>query len=293
VAESAVSNVYFGPGTTQYRSLPYSSGGGIAHYFAPTFAGTGASLEVHALGDSGNELGSKTFTLSSTLQGAAFLGETAGATFPNASGGFTAWIDSLIALGYGEPCGYIGYARTAAVTLGRGGIGPPIGGKTIFPPNGVVSNSQPYLLNPGDALSWCIVADSHGFDIMRAGAKGGTPVNFNSNPGANTQATATVAAPGAGYRNVLTSLIAKFVAGTSAPSAVNVNMNIIGGSSGGTPVWSVTCSLDATAGRDGGFVLDDLYVPVATNTALTVEFSGAGGSNTFESVSGTVLVEAG
>lgn len=120
--------------------------------------------------------------------------------------------------------------------------------------------------------------------------KGGTPVNFSSNPGVNTQATATLAAPGVGLRNVLTQITAKLVGGTSAPSAVNVNVNIIGGASGGTPVQSITVSLDATAGRDGGFALNDVYIPVALNTALTVEFSAAAGAFTFESVTGTALV---
>ena len=160
--------MYFGPGPTQYKSIYYSSGGGVTSYFTPTFAGTGASLEVHALGDGGNELGSKTFSLSSTVQGAAFLGETAGATTVGGSGGFTAWIDSLIALGFGEPCGFIGYARSAAVTIGRGGTGPPYGGRQIFPANGVVSSSQPETLAVGEALAWCLVADSHGWDIRGA-----------------------------------------------------------------------------------------------------------------------------
>lgn len=122
---------------------------------------------------------------------------------------------------------------------------------------------------------------------------GPRPVLFNHNPGTNTQATATVAAPGAGLRNVLTSVIAKLVGGTSAPTAINLSLNVIGGASAGTPVWSVTISLDATAGRDNGFVLDDVYIPVALNTALTVEFSVAGGTNTFESVSGTVIQVSG
>jgi hypothetical protein len=119
------------------------------------------------------------------------------------------------------------------------------------------------------------------------------PVNFAHNPGANTQATATVAAPGVGRRNVLKSLIVKIVSDGTAPTAAEGSLNIIGGASGGTAVWSIPIAIQAVAGQDNGFVLDGLSVPVALNTALTVEFSGALGGHIFEGVSGTVEVQNG
>lgn len=122
-------------------------------------------------------------------------------------------------------------------------------------------------------------ADSHQRQLIP-----GSDWQLNHNPGANTKATATRSAAGAGIRNVLTAVLFKFVTGAIAPSAVNVTGSIIDGASGGTAIWSTTISAPATAGIDGGWALADLWIPGTANTQMTVEFSAAGGANTLESV---------
>jgi len=108
---------------------------------------------------------------------------------------------------------------------------------------------------------------------------------LNSAPAANTLATATKAAAGAGVKNVLIALSAAFVAGAVAPAAVNVTVLIRDGATGvGTILWSRVLSLPAVAGEHRGFDISGLRIDGTPNTALTVEFSAAGGANTFESV---------
>lgn len=105
-------------------------------------------------------------------------------------------------------------------------------------------------------------------------------------PAANNQATITKAAAGAGTKNVCTWLTVKLVAGASAPTAINVSVSLIDGASGGTTyLWRATISLPATAGADNGIALSNLWMPGTANTAMTLEFSAAGGANTVESVS--------
>jgi hypothetical protein len=111
-------------------------------------------------------------------------------------------------------------------------------------------------------------------------------------PVANTQATATKAAAGLGKRNVVTGLTIVLAAGATAPTAVNVTVNLIDGASAGTAyLWRATMSLPATAGAMNGIVREPIWIKGSPNTAMTLEFSAAGGANTIESVSmeGTVL----
>lgn len=104
-------------------------------------------------------------------------------------------------------------------------------------------------------------------------------------PAANAQATVTQVAGGAGVINVATTISASLVGGTSAPTAVNVNLNLINGASGGTSyLWQQTISLTATAGTGVYINLTGLSLPGSANTGMTLEFSAAGGSNTIESV---------
>lgn len=105
-------------------------------------------------------------------------------------------------------------------------------------------------------------------------------------PAANTQATISKAAAGAGIKNVCTWLTVKLVAGASAPTAINVSVSLIDGATGGTTyLWRATISLPATAGADNGIALSNLWMPGTANTAMTLEFSAGGGANTVESVS--------
>jgi len=111
--------------------------------------------------------------------------------------------------------------------------------------------------------------------------------NSQHAPAANTKATITRAAAGAGKRNVCTGLTVTFCAGATAPTAVQVSVALIDGASGGTTyLWGPhVISLPATAGAMNGIARDGLYIPGTANTAMTLEFSAAGGANTIEAVS--------
>lgn len=113
-------------------------------------------------------------------------------------------------------------------------------------------------------------------------------------PAANTQATATQALAGKNARNVCTWLTVTLAGGAVAPAAVNVSVSLIDGASGGTTfLWRKTMSLAAVAGQENTFGLSGLWLVGSQNTAMTLEFSAAGGANTFESVSfgGTQIFE--
>lgn len=113
-------------------------------------------------------------------------------------------------------------------------------------------------------------------------------------PAVNTRATATKAAAGAGIRNLLRSMAVFLVAGTTAPAAIQVNVYVIDGASGGTTyLWVAVFALQAVAGDRCAFVQSGLEIDGTANTALTLEFDLAGGANTFESVAmmGTTVVE--
>lgn len=113
-------------------------------------------------------------------------------------------------------------------------------------------------------------------------------------PSSNTKATATKASAGAGVRNVCTGFTATIAADATAPTAVNLIVSLIDGSSGGiTYLWRSTISLPAVAGAQISIVRGSLWIPGSQATAMTLEFSAAGGADTIESVSmeGTTITE--
>jgi hypothetical protein len=104
-------------------------------------------------------------------------------------------------------------------------------------------------------------------------------------PAANTQATISKAAGGAGVRHVCTSLAARIVGGTTAPAAVSVTLNLRDGATGaGTVLASWTFVLAGAIAAKDEVILCDLNIVGTANTAMTLEFSAAGGANTLESV---------
>lgn len=117
-----------------------------------------------------------------------------------------------------------------------------------------------------------------GAEIMRSWSK--THV-----PAANTQATITQPAPGQGKKLVCTGLTVAFAAGAAAPTATTATVSLIDGATGGTTfLWQMTLGVVATAGATNGHSRPGKWV-ASHNTALTLEFSAAGGANTLESVS--------
>ena len=104
---------------------------------------------------------------------------------------------------------------------------------------------------------------------------------------ANVQATVTKAAV-ASIRNVCTAITVVGASGATAPTAVNLTVNLIDGASGGTTyLWRATLSIPATAGETRGVTISGLWLPGSINTGMTLEFSAAGGANTLESVAAT------
>lgn len=109
----------------------------------------------------------------------------------------------------------------------------------------------------------------------------------NNNPAANTQATTSQPAGGAGVHHVCTWIAASLTAGSTAPTvpATPVNVRLRDGASGaGTVIWLCGLAIPATAGESDKILLSGLEIVGSANTAMTLEFSAAGGAGTFEIV---------
>jgi hypothetical protein len=105
-------------------------------------------------------------------------------------------------------------------------------------------------------------------------------------PAANTQATITRATAGGGVKNVALGFTATLCGGATAPTAIQLTVKLIDGASGGgTILWGTVIALPAVAGATVAIVRSGIYIPGTANTAMTLEFSVAGGANTIESVS--------
>jgi len=126
--------------------------------------------------------------------------------------------------------------------------------------------------------------DREGRQIVRPwGAGAWSNVNF---PAANTRASSTRAAGAAGVRHVCTGITVALAAGATAPAAVQLDVRLRDGIlDTGTILWQMAISIPATAGAMSGVTRSGLFIPGSAATAMTLEFSAAGGANTFESVS--------
>lgn len=103
-------------------------------------------------------------------------------------------------------------------------------------------------------------------------------------PAANTQATTTRAAGGAGVRHVCTSIVAT-LSTTAAATAIALNVFLRDGAPGvGTVIWGGNLAVSATAGDKDKIVISGLNIVGSAATAMTLECSVAGGANTLESV---------
>jgi len=111
-----------------------------------------------------------------------------------------------------------------------------------------------------------------------------------SAPAVNTVASASRPASPApagavGARHVCTSIIALIRGGTTIPAAFQATVNLRDGASGaGVILASFTLVLAAAVAAQDGIVLSDQEIIGSPNTAMTLEFTAAGGANTFESV---------
>ena len=105
-------------------------------------------------------------------------------------------------------------------------------------------------------------------------------------PAANTRATTTRSAGASGVRHVATGFTVTLAAGTTAPAAVTLTVELRDGASGaGTILWQSRLNLGATTGVTNSITVTNLNLRGTAATAMTLEFSAAGGANTFESVS--------
>lgn len=104
-------------------------------------------------------------------------------------------------------------------------------------------------------------------------------------PSANTAATATHAAV-SGKTHVCQTIHTTFNAGTAAPTAAGIALVLRDGPSGtGSILWSSQMSLPNIAGQSSPPVeVSGLAITGTPGNAMTLEFTGAGGANTLETV---------
>jgi hypothetical protein len=115
-------------------------------------------------------------------------------------------------------------------------------------------------------------------------------------PNSATQATKSQASGGGNVRNVCTGFTVTFLAGSTAPSAATpLTVAVIDGASGGTTyLWRTNICVPATANAIVSFNRSGIWLVGSKATAMTIEFSGAGGTNTYQSVSmDGVLIDEG
>jgi hypothetical protein len=103
----------------------------------------------------------------------------------------------------------------------------------------------------------------------------------NHTPNAATQATITKTAGGAGVRHICYGITATIACGTTAQTPLTVYLRD-GATGAGTVLWSATIS--APANGVGGICITDLNIVGSANTAMTLEFSGAGVADSKQAV---------
>lgn len=107
----------------------------------------------------------------------------------------------------------------------------------------------------------------------------------NHAPNQGLQATATAAAGSGGQRHVAWGIVATTTAGTTAPAAGVIYVNLRDGASGaGTILLQLVIGIEAVAGKPPTpLVLTGLHIPGSANTAMTLEFAN-GHANSWQTV---------
>ncbi len=109
--------------------------------------------------------------------------------------------------------------------------------------------------------------------------------SITHSPAANTQATISKAAGGAGVRHVCRQVSGTIGQDATGSTAVLVTLNLRDGATGaGTVLQSWTMCLANTAGAVVPFSFPGLNIFGTANTALTIEFNASGGVHVFQSV---------
>jgi hypothetical protein len=106
-------------------------------------------------------------------------------------------------------------------------------------------------------------------------------------PATTVQATASKAAGAAGVRHVATGFTATYAAGgTAITAATPLLINLRDGATGaGTVLWSSYINVPGVAAQAYTISMSNLSLVGTAATAMTLEFSAAGGTNSYESVS--------
>lgn len=104
-------------------------------------------------------------------------------------------------------------------------------------------------------------------------------------PAANTQATISQTAGAGSLKNVCTGFTVTVCGGATAPAAFQGTVALIDGATGGTTyLWRSNITIPATAGSTVSFTHAKGKWTGSAATAMTLEFSGAFGANTLQSV---------
>ncbi len=173
-----------------------------------------------------------------------------------------------------------GLGGVAATSLGKAEDNPHANGDT-----GVMALA---VRNDGEGTEPCsangdyspISVDNGGRVIVR---HAGTWTVVHD-PGVNTLATASKAAGGASVKHVCTAILVTLSNDAAAVAFRQVNLRD-GASGAGTILWTGRLAIPATNGSSARIELTGLNIVGSANTAMTLEFSGAGGANTYETVS--------
>jgi hypothetical protein len=142
-----------------------------------------------------------------------------------------------------------------------------------------------------------LIGDVWGRAYVRHGAQAPVASTWTQThvPATNTQATKSQASAGSGKRNVCTGFTVTLAAGASAiTAAAPLTVMVVDGSSGGTTyLWRSYINIPAVAGAQVSIVRTGLWLVGSQATAMTIEFSAAGGTNSYESVTmdGTIIEE--
>lgn len=106
-------------------------------------------------------------------------------------------------------------------------------------------------------------------------------------PAANTAATISKSGV-TGQRHICRSITAAAISGATAPTAGTVTVVLRDGATGvGAILWQTTLGITATAGNSDRVAISGLSIAGTAGNAMTLEFTTAGGANTFETVSMT------
>lgn len=215
--------------------------------------------------------------------------------------------DAVRVLEFGEDIGDVGLDTGIVATAAQLYLGNGAGSLAVamISANATVDNTSASDSNWLRTFGGLFLFDGSAYDRARGASAGNIsastqvgvqlvtpPGNWSvtHTPAANTQATITRAAGAAGVRHVVTSISARLIADAGSVSGT-VQVNLRDGATGaGTILWSETLKVGGAGSltaENAEIKLSGLSIFGTAATALTLEFSAAGGANTVESVAMT------